>query len=64
MHWTWIYALRCPCKLREQAESCPSIQRSVVEKAQHLLSKVGDDNLVFRGLRRKPSLKTDENESQ
>lgn len=35
------------CKPRQQAECCPKDQPSVVCTAQHLLSKVGDDNLVF-----------------
>lgn len=37
------------CKPRHQAEGCPKAQPGMVCTAQHLLSKVGDDSLVFSG---------------
>lgn len=45
MHWMWFQL----CKPRHQAEGCPKAQPGMVCTAQHLLSKVGDDSLVFLG---------------
>lgn len=50
VHWTQIHAIGWPCKLRDQTEGLSAIQLGVSGRAQHLLPKAGDYNLVFRAL--------------
>lgn len=52
-----MHVIRQLCEIREQAEGCPNLQLGAAGKAQHLLSKVGDDNLVFGGPKQETLIK-------